>query len=285
MTSRILITGGASGFGQSLARIYAARGERVLVADLAPATGSATDSATGSAVDLPAATGVGEVAYLQLDVRDMAAWQDAKRWVEEQWGGLDLLVNNAGVAAGGRIDVVPLADWERMIDVNLLGTVRGCAAFAPLFKAQRSGRIVNVASLAGLVHPPNMSCYNAVKAAVVALSETLLHELSPYDVDVSVVCPSFFRTNLARSLPGSDPALEERARRLITESRQSAATVAKRTVRKLDAGRFLIRPQVEAVALHNLKRFAAPVYHATFKRVAARTDNKARREDSRLTRE
>lgn len=265
MPLRVLITGGASGFGRALAQIYAARGERVLVTDLAPSGAVSTG---------------GVVHYLQLDVRDAAAWQDARNWVVDRWSGLDLLVNNAGVAAGGRIDVIPLEDWQAIIDVNLLGVVRGCQTFAPLFKEQRSGRIVNVASLAGLVHAPYMSSYNAVKAGVVALSETLLHELSPYDVGVSVVCPSFFRTNLHQSLPGSDPALEETARKLITKAPRSAETVAKRTVHAVDKGRFLIRPQVEVVALHSAKRFAAPLYHRTLKRVAARLDRKAKQRDA-----
>lgn len=272
MISRVLITGGASGFGQALAAIYAARGERVLVTDLGSdavvPTGS-TSWRPGSTTALPGA-GAGEVAYLELDVRSETAWQAAKAWVEEHWGGLDVLINNASVAAGGRIDAIPLADWEWIIDVNLLGVVRGCSTFTPLFKQQRSGRIVNVASLAGLVHAPGMSSYNAVKAAVVALSETLLHELAPYDVDVSVVCPSFFRTNLHQSLPGSDPAVEETAQKLISKARQSADTVAERTVRKLDAGQFLIRPQVEAIAMHNAKRFARPLYHRTMKWLGSR---------------
>ena len=113
--------------------------------------------------------------------------------VEERWGGLDVLVNNAGVAGGGRIDVAGLDEWQWIIEINLLGVVRGCRTFAPLFKRQRSGRIVNVASLAGLVHPAGMASYNAVKAAVVALTETLGHELAAYGVSaqrrVPVVLP------------------------------------------------------------------------------------------------
>ena len=77
----------------------------------------------------------------------------------------------------------------------------------PLFKRQRSGHIVNVASLAGLVHPAGMASYNAVKAAVVALTETTGHELAAYGVRASVVCPSYFRTNLMASMQGADTAL------------------------------------------------------------------------------
>jgi len=146
-----------------------------------------------------------------------------------------VLVNNAGMAAGGRIDRTPMADWELVAAVNLLGPARGCRTFAPLFKAQRSGHLVNVASIAGLVHPPGMACYNATKAGVVALSETLFHELAPYGVSTSVVCPSFFRSNLASSLRGSDPDVEERAAALIEHSELSAGDVADAVLEGIDA--------------------------------------------------
>jgi NAD(P)-dependent dehydrogenase (short-subunit alcohol dehydrogenase family) len=261
MTPSVLVTGGASGFGQALAAIYAARGANVLVTDLADEVPEHT---------LPPATGSGEVRYLRLDVRDATGWEKVRGWVEEHWGGLDLLVNNAGVAAGGRVDVVPLEDWEWIVDINLLGVVRGCRAFTPMFKRQRSGRIVNVASMAGLVHPPAMSAYNAVKAGVVALSETMLHELDAYDVGVSVVCASFFRTNLADSLRSSDPPLTESARRLMTGSKLDASTIAARAVRGIDAGRFLILTHRDARAVYLVKRLSPALYHRAMKRAGRR---------------
>ena len=129
--------------------------------------------------------------------------------MEERWGGLDVLVNNAGVAGGGRIDLCTLDEWRWITEINLFGVVRGTRAFTPVFKRQRSGRIVNVASLAGLVHPAGMGSYNAVKAAVVAFTETTGHELAAYGVQAHVVCPSYFRTNLMDSLQGADEAVGE----------------------------------------------------------------------------
>ena len=107
-------------------------------------------------------------------------WAAARDWVEEHWGGLDVLVNNAGVAGGGRIDVAGMDEWQWITEINLFGVVRGTRTFVPMFKQQRSGHIVNVASLAGLVHPAGMGSYNAVKAGVVAFSETCAHELAEY---------------------------------------------------------------------------------------------------------
>lgn len=262
MAQRVLITGAASGFGQALAASYAGRGARVLVTDVAEAVPAET---------LPRACGEGSVVYRRLDVRSDPDWEATVGWVREHWGGLDLLVNNAGVGAGGRIDVVPLDDWEFVVSVNLLGVARGCHWFTPMLKEQRSGRIVNVASLAGLVHPPFMASYNSVKAGVVAMSETLLHELAPDGVGVSVVCPSFFRTNLDRSIKrGLDPDMEETGARLVTQARLDAATVARRAVEGIDKGRFLVLTHAEGRAIYSLKRLAPPVYHRMMTMAATR---------------
>ncbi|WP_148572488.1 SDR family NAD(P)-dependent oxidoreductase [Nocardioides caldifontis] len=243
MSRRVLVTGGASGLGAALVTAFVARGDRVLVTDVRE-DASVPDGAS----------------YLRLDVTSEADWEAARAHVEEQWGGLDVLVNNAGIASGGRIDVATLEEWRRVIDINLLGVVRGCRTFTPVMKRQRSGHLVNTASLAGLVHPPGMASYNAVKAGVVALSETLQFELAPYGITTSVVCPSFFRTNLGASLSGSDTVLQSIARRLIDRSGTTAEQIAAEVVRGVDAGRPVIltdRPGRRAVLA---KRFARPVY-------------------------
>jgi NAD(P)-dependent dehydrogenase (short-subunit alcohol dehydrogenase family) len=269
---RVLVTGGASGFGQAIARVYAARGDHVLVTDLAAEPDPAV---------LPAATGDGEVAYLQLDIRDEVAWEKAKSWVVEHWGGLDVLVNNAGVGAGGRIDVVPIKDSEWIVETNLLGVVKGCKAFVPLFKEQGHGHVVNVASMAGLVHAPCMASYNAVKAGVVALSETLLHELASAGVAVSVVCPSFFRTNLASSITrGSDPSVEESGAALVSKSQVSADLIAARTVAAVDKQRFIVLPSRDGRLVLYGKRLTGPGYHWAMKRVGARVVRSAAKRDA-----
>ncbi|MFE9245441.1 SDR family NAD(P)-dependent oxidoreductase [Nocardiopsis sp. NPDC006938] len=250
---RVLVTGGASGLGAALVRRFAARGDRVIATDLAE---HAPDA-------LPPG-----VAYLRLDVTSDHDWANALTRVEDLWGGLDVLVNNAGIAAGGRIDVLTLDDWRSITDVNLFGVVRGCRTFAPLFKGQGSGHVVNVASMAGLVHPPVMSSYNAVKAAVVALSETLRHELAPYGVTTSVVCPSFFRTGLASSLSGSDPEVEASATRLIDGSRLSAEDVAARVLRGVDRRRPVILTDRAGRTALRAKRWLRPLYDLAMRRVA-----------------
>ncbi len=188
-TRRVLVTGAASGLGAALTAAFRARGDQVLATDLDE-------------------RGLDELDHrMRLDITSDEDWAAALARVESEWGGLDVLVNNAGVAGGGRLDVATMDEWQWITEINLFGAVRGTRTFVPMFKRQRSGQIVNVASLAGLVHPAGMASYNAVKAAVVALTETTGHELAAYGVRASVVCPSYFRTNLMSSLRGADEAL------------------------------------------------------------------------------
>ena len=245
MSRRVLVTGGASGLGLALAELMVARGDSVLVADLA-------DERPGSVPD--------DAAYRRLDVRSQQDWDAALAWVRDEWGGLDLLVNNAGVATGGRIDVESIADWERVVDINLLGVARGCHTFTPLLKAQRSGHIVNVASLAGLVHGPGMASYNATKAGVVAISETLLFELRPWGIDVSVVCPAFFRTNLHASFAGKDTEMQEAGIRLITRAKVDANDIARIVLEGVDARKKVILTDRLGRRAWLTKRYARPLY-------------------------
>jgi len=253
---RVLVTGGASGLGLALVRALVARGDHVL----------ATDVQTDRPDALPEAA-----AYLPLDVRSDEAWAAALAHVRETWGGLDLLVNNAGVAAGGRIDVATMDEWRWIVDINLLGVVRGCRTFTPLLKEQGSGHIVNTASLAGLVHAPGMSAYNTVKAGVVALSETLSHELAPHGIDVSVICPSFFRTNLGSSFQGADTEMEEAGKKMVSGSKRTADEIAAIVVRGIDARRDVILTDRDGRLAWRAKRFVRPAYTAVMKRAARRT--------------
>jgi NAD(P)-dependent dehydrogenase (short-subunit alcohol dehydrogenase family) len=250
---RVLVTGGASGLGAALAARYAARGDQVLVTDL------------GEEADVPSGA-----LYQRLDVTSEKDWTAALDRVRADLGGLDVLVNNAGIAAGGRIDRLNAAHWERVLGINVLGAVTGCRTFVPLFKEQRSGHLVNIASAAGLVHPPAMTSYDAGKAAVVALSESLKWELAPWGIDVSVVCPTFFRTNLAASLGDDDPLMNTVATRLIESSKLGADDIAARVVTAVDAKRFLVLPDRNARLAYWTKRLARPLYDRQMMAAGAR---------------
>jgi NAD(P)-dependent dehydrogenase (short-subunit alcohol dehydrogenase family) len=264
--SRVLVTGAASGLGGALTASFRARGDEVLATDVTGESGFETDAKA------PPST------IRRLDITSDDDWVSARAWVEEHWGGLDVLVNNAGVAGGGRIDVAGIDEWQRIVDVNLLGVVRGCRTFTPVLKRQRSGRIVNVASLAGLVHPAGMASYNVVKAGVVALTETLGHELAAYGVTAHAVCPSYFRTNLLSSLRGADRSLGEVMTHLVETSPFTADDIATAVLAGLDAGDELILPDPMAREAYELKLRDRPAYDAQLRRQAARLEELGRTE-------
>jgi len=252
---RVLVTGGASGLGAAFVAAFLARGDRVVIADLQAPVDPALVAGAES---------------IRLDVTSDADWAAALAWVEERWGGLDVLVNNAGIAAGGRIDVIGIDEWQRVLDINLLGVVRGCRTFVPMMKAQGSGHIVNTASLAGLVHPPAMASYNAAKAGVVALSETLSYELDPFGILVSAVCPGFIRTPLASSISGSDAAANQVAGRLIEKSPYTAEQVATAVMKGIDEQSMVIVPDEAAQLAVWAKANDRPTYDQEQRSFAAR---------------
>ncbi len=250
MSRRVLVTGGSSGLGAALVEAFLARGDRVVIGDL------------NELADGPE--------FLRLDVTSASDWENARAWVESEWGGLDVLVNNAGIAAGGRIDVCEMDEWQRAVDINLLGVVRGCQTFVPMMKQANGGAIVNTASLAGLVHPPGMAAYTAVKAGVVALSESLYYELQPWGITTTAVCPSFFKTNIANSMTGADKALGGVVARLVEKSPLTAAQIADEVLKGVDRKQAVIVTDAPARKAVRTKRLARRLYDREQIRFATR---------------
>jgi NADP-dependent 3-hydroxy acid dehydrogenase YdfG len=154
-----------------------------------------------------------------------------------------------------------MADWDWIVDINLKGVVRGVRTFVPMFTAQGAGHIVNIASLAGLMNLANMASYNVTKAAVISLSETMRCELEPLGIRTTVVCPSFFATNLADTMRTTDPSFELMARKAIAGEifpgpKLSAEDVARKVLRAVDRRKFLLLPHVETRLLWVFKRLA-----------------------------
>jgi len=192
--SVIAITGAASGLGRALALRFAKAGWNIAVADLHAERGE-------QVVTELKALGV-DAFFQRCDVRDLAAIEALRDACLARWQRVDAVANNAGVAGSGPFDRIPYEEWQWMIDINLMGVVRGCLVFGSHFKQQRRGHIINIASLAGLLTPPGMASYNVAKAGVVALSDSLRPELAAVDVSISCVCPAFFQTNLIESTQG-----------------------------------------------------------------------------------
>ncbi|MFP2925109.1 SDR family oxidoreductase [Pyxidicoccus sp. 3LG] len=244
---RIFITGGASGLGKAMALRFARAGWKVCIADLNDLRGEET---------LKELSALGKDAhYLRCDVTREEELASAAETLASRWGGVDVVVNNAGVAQAGAIEDVTIDNWRWIIDINLLGVVRGCKVFTPLFKKQGHGHFVNVASMAGLLDVPFMSSYNATKAAVVSLSETLQNELAEARIGVSVVCPSFFKTNLTDSLRTTDPSMGATMARLLERSPITADDIAHDVFRAVERREFYVLPHEEGRKAWLMKRF------------------------------
>ncbi|SDD50976.1 SDR family oxidoreductase [Actinokineospora iranica] len=249
MTGRVLVTGAGSGLGRALAARWAGTGARVLV----------TDVSAGAAAAVAAELGT---EHLVLDVTDEDSWIAARQWCERTWDGLDVLVNNAGVAASGRIETVPMADWDWIVDINLKGPVRGCRTFVPVFKRQGAGHIVNVASMAAIMNLPTMAPYNVVKAGVLSLSETLRFELAPYGIGTTVVCPGFFQTNLPDRSRNADPTRVDLTEKLMAAATVTAEDVADQVVEGVAAGEFLVLTHEDGRQSHEFKRLRPEKFEA-----------------------
>lgn len=263
MQQRIFITGGASGLGRALAERYAREGWRVCVGDIHAERGADTVLA------IERLGGSGH--YLQCDVRREADLQAAADWLHLNWGGVDVVVNNAGVATAGGIADLPMRDWEWITDINLLGVARGCKVFTSLFRAQGHGYFINVASMAGLIHPPKMAAYCATKAAVVALSEVLAVELAADRIGVSVACPDFFRTNLTETLRAADDQVAALTRKLVTRAKVSADEIAEQVYQGMAQGRFRIVTHRRGYVAWMAKRLLPwKAYSAAVRREAGR---------------
>jgi NAD(P)-dependent dehydrogenase (short-subunit alcohol dehydrogenase family) len=238
--TRAVVTGAGGGLGRAFCLELAARGARVLASDIDEASARATaEQCRGEAIGC-------DVSRL-ADVEALAAAAD------ERIGGCDLLVNNAGVAVTGRVGEIAPEDWRWQIDVNLWGVIHGCHVFVPRFRAARAGHILNVASLAGLVYLPLFAPYNATKAAVVALSETLSTELSADGVGVTVLCPSFFQTRIIADARAAE-AIRRIADEMMKAERRTAADVARYALDAVARNELHALPMPQGRWLWRIKR-------------------------------
>ena len=277
MTSqlRAVITGGGSGLGRALALEVARRRGRVVIADIDQAGANETAGQVENA---------GAEAHVVLcDVADREAMDALAARSGEILGTVDLVANNAGVAVGGPFEDIEVEDWKWIVDINLWGVIYGCRAFYPVMKDRGRGYIINVASAAGLVSMPMMSAYNVTKAGVVALSETLHGEGKRYGVNVSVLCPTFFTTNIAHAARSSfGEGDRERILEAMRRSRVQAPQVARAAVDAVLAGRLYALPMRDGRFMWRLKRMAphsfyrlvrGPIMSMVERRIARSSDH------------
>jgi NAD(P)-dependent dehydrogenase (short-subunit alcohol dehydrogenase family) len=187
-----VVTGGAKGIGRACALRFAREGARVVVLDIL------ADRAAATAREIQA---LGQEALaLHTDVRDERQLADAVDRVLAVWGRIDVWVNGAGVYTGSPLVEVPLEDWNHTVGTNLTGVFLACRAVAPIMREQRSGRIINVSSMAGKTSWPATAEYSASKSAVIGLTRSVALDMAPFSVTVNAVCPGNTDTDMVRQV-------------------------------------------------------------------------------------
>lgn len=254
--ARAVVTGAGSGIGRSFALELARRGGDVVCADI-------NEDAAQETVQMVEA--LGRKAYaVKCDVSKAAQVRSLASQAPKLLGGpVTLVINNAGVGIGGKVDDMTLEDWKWGVDINLWGVIHGCHYFIPALKKAKKGAIINVASAASFTAAPEMSVYNVTKAGVRALSETLFAELKKDNIRVNVLCPTLVPTNIIKDgrIPGRYSKLADHA--LMNYAFTTSDKVAKLTLNRLDKGKLYTTPQVDAKLFWLMKR-ASPALYTRF---------------------
>jgi NAD(P)-dependent dehydrogenase (short-subunit alcohol dehydrogenase family) len=194
---RVIVTGGAMGIGKATVARFASEGAVVTLTD------RARDAAETTASEIAATFGTAVHAY-GGDVADKSDDLAAVQFAVDRMGGVDVLVNIAGIYKPQPLEQISEADWDETLDIDLKGTFLMCQSVAPLFTAHKAGIIVNMASTNGLVAELDYCHYNAAKGGVVLLTKTLALELAPYGVRVNCVCPGYIYTETTAAMDSTE---------------------------------------------------------------------------------
>jgi NADP-dependent 3-hydroxy acid dehydrogenase YdfG len=237
----VAITGAGRGIGAATAELLAARGARVVLGS----RGEADLAAVAAAIE---ASG-GDVAYQPTDVTQPQQVRALVDLATQTFGHLDVLASIAGVAINAPLHSGDLDDWNRMIDINLRGVLHGVAAALPVFRSQRSGQFITVASTAAYKWVPGQAVYAASKAAVRALCEVMRQELAPEGLRCTLISPGFTNTEFISSTRDPDELASLTARRdaMAMPPQAVAETIAFAIAQpdSVDIGEVIVRPTVQ----------------------------------------
>ena len=228
---RAFITGGGGALGKSFAALLAKDGWTIGLTDI-------NENALQETSKLVESAGGKSYGY-QFDVSDKAAYKKAFDDFISNSGGIDLLINNAGIGDGGLFGHYELEKWEWITGINQMAVVYGSHYAANVMKQQRSGHILTISSVAGVACMPNMAMYNVTKAAILALSESIYAELKPFNVRVSVALPEFFKSGIMQHARGDENATTI-GKKKIEKAPISSEEVADYILKQTGAGKFYI---------------------------------------------
>jgi NADP-dependent 3-hydroxy acid dehydrogenase YdfG len=265
----VVITGAASGIGRALAVDVAGRGALVAISDI-------DETGLPETVELVKAAGAREVRSDRLDVADRAAFASYAAAAAEQFGRVNVVVNNAGVALTGDVEDLAYRDMEWIIGINFWGVVNGTKEFLPHLIASGDGHVVNLSSLFGLLSVPGQSMYNASKYAVRGFTEALREEMLVlgHPVGVTAVHPGGIKTAIAHNGRYSEREDAEQSAALFDKrmAKMPPERAAEIIVTKGILGnRARVLVGLDAHALHHFARLTGSRYQDVVARVAKRT--------------
>jgi NAD(P)-dependent dehydrogenase (short-subunit alcohol dehydrogenase family) len=242
-----VVTGGASGLGRAFSVELGKLGAKVLLTDI--------DLVGAEETAVEVEREGGRARAVRADVASFDRMREVADEARDYLGDVDLLINNAGIGAGGPFESMTMEDWHHVVDVNLWGVIHGCHLFVPRMKERGRGYLINVASSAGLLALPEMSSYNVTKAGVVALSETLHGELTKHGVHVTALCPTFFQTRILESSRGVvDEETRASIAKIMRKSRIQAPDVARAALESVVKNELYSVPMRDGALLWRLKR-------------------------------
>jgi len=199
-----LITGGARGIGRSIALLFAQEGADIVIGDVD------IQEANKTCLDIEA---LGKKALaLQMDVTDYVKVEEAVNKILDKFAKVDILINNAGITKDNLLLRMSETEWDAVLSVNLKGTFNCIKAISKAMVKQRAGKIINIASIIGIIGNPGQANYSASKAGIIALTKTTAKELAIRNINVNAVAPGFIQTEMTGKLP---QGLKEKMRDLI----------------------------------------------------------------------
>jgi NAD(P)-dependent dehydrogenase (short-subunit alcohol dehydrogenase family) len=277
----VVVTGAGSGIGRETALAFASRGATVVAADINAESAART-------AELAGVVGASAQSYA-VDVGDPDAMETFAKWVEQEVGVPDIVVNNAGIGLGGPLLQTEVVDWEQVLHVNLWGVIHGCRLFGRQMVARgKSGHIVNVASGAAFSPGRAFPAYATTKAAVLMLSESLRTELAPHKIGVSAICPGVIdtgivtRTRFVGTTNEEQEHLRTSIQRLYTRRKLGPDKVAEAIVRAVQRNTAVVPVGPEAHLGRLIYRFAPGLARAIGRidlsaRIAARATKRRRK--------
>jgi short-subunit dehydrogenase len=247
---KALVTGGGSGIGLATAARLAAKGAVPVLVDINRA---ALDKALANL------KGEGFEAYgFQADITDIDALRRLQIDLEEKGLSPDILVNCAGLTLVAHVSSIDHEEWNHIINVNLMGTIRTVETFLPAMLERGHGHIVNIGSIDGIVPVPGQAAYCASKFGVTGLTEVLYYDLKQHGIGVTLFCPGYVNTPMAMAHPVKDLHLRFRGWRLVEWFLRLFSTSPERTARRIveavERGRFLVIPGVPSRIIYHYRR-------------------------------